>query len=88
MKHDTSLVAMTVPRITLSLAKVAIALDLSPNMVLQLVREHRLPKPKTCGRRKLWRVSEIEAYVAGWDEEDAEDSGEDVGGTDSRWEAD
>lgn len=27
MKHDTSLVAMTVPRITLSLAKVAIALE-------------------------------------------------------------
>jgi excisionase family DNA binding protein len=50
----------------LSLAKVAIALDVSPGTVLKMVEDGRLPRPRVWGRRKLWRVAEIDAALAEW----------------------
>lgn len=85
MKHDASPLAASVPRLAMSLMKVAIALDVSPNTVLAMVEQGRLPRPRVWGRRKLWRVAEIDAALAEWptDGEEAEDGGEP-----GRWDAD
>jgi hypothetical protein len=85
VKHDTSPITATVPRMAMSLAKVAIALDVSPNSVLQMVEQGLLPRPRVWGRRKLWRVAEIDAALAEWpiDGDDEGDSGEP-----GRWDAD
>jgi hypothetical protein len=82
VKHD---IVTPVPRMALSLSKVAIALDVSPNTVLQMVEQGRLPRPKVWGRRKLWRVVEIDAALAEWPS-DREDEGGD--GDDDEWVAD
>lgn len=87
MKHDASPIAATVPRMALSLTKVAIALDVSPNSVLQMVDQGLLPRPKVWGRRKLWRVAEIDAALAEWPT-DRDDWSEGEIGDAGRWEAD
>lgn len=85
MKHDQSPLAAAVPRMAMSLDKVAIALDVSPNSVLKMVEEGVLPRPRVWGRRKLWRVAEIDAALAEWptDGEETADAGEK-----GRWDAD
>ncbi|TPM66282.1 hypothetical protein FJ965_14015 [Mesorhizobium sp. B2-2-1] len=85
MKHDTSPITATVPRMAMSLAKVAIALDVSPNSVLQMVEEGLLPRPRVWRRRKLWRVAEIDAALAEWPT-DGDEEGE--VGEPGRWDAD
>ncbi|TPJ97101.1 hypothetical protein FJ959_18055 [Mesorhizobium sp. B2-2-4] len=69
----------------MSLAKVAIALDVSPNSVLQMVEEGLLPRPRVWRRRKLWRVAEIDAALAEWPT-DGDEEGE--VGEPGRWDAD
>ncbi|MDX8513590.1 hypothetical protein [Mesorhizobium captivum] len=85
MKHGASPLAATVPRMAMSLDKVAIALDVSPNSVLQMVEEGLLPRPRVWRRRKLWRVAEIDAALAEWptDGEEMADAGDK-----GRWDAD
>ncbi|TPN16196.1 hypothetical protein FJ973_05750 [Mesorhizobium sp. B2-1-3] len=85
MKHDTSPITATVPRMAMSLAKVAIALDVSPNSVLQMVEEGLLPRPRVWRRRKLWRLAEIDAALAEWPT-DGDEEGE--VGEPGRWDAD
>ncbi|MER8786841.1 hypothetical protein [Mesorhizobium sp. M0522] len=85
MKHDTSPLTVTVPRLAMSLTKVAIALDVSPTSVMQMVEEGLLPRPRVWRRRKLWRVAEIDAALAEWPT-DGEQQGED--GEPGRWDAD
>lgn len=85
MKHQAPPIATIVPRMAMSLDKVAIALDVSPNSVLKMVEEGLLPRPRVWGRRKLWRVVEIDAALAEWptDGEQLGDAGEP-----GRWDAD
>lgn len=66
MKHDGSALAASVPRLGMSLEKVAISLDISPTTVLKLVEEGSLPRPRVCGRRRIWRVAELDAALAEW----------------------
>ncbi|WP_136617012.1 MULTISPECIES: hypothetical protein [Mesorhizobium] len=85
MKHDTTPLGASVPRIAMSLTKVAIAMDVSPTSVLQMVEEGLLPRPRVWHSRKLWRVAEIDAALAEWptDGEQQEQDGEP-----GRWDAD
>ena len=85
MKHDAAALAASVPRISLSLDKVAIALDVSPNSVLRMVEEGRLPRPRVWHTRKLWRVVEIDAALAEWPTEGEEAA---LDGDEARWSAD
>ena len=66
MKRGVSPFAVSFPHIGISLDKVALALDVSPNTVLRMVEEGRLPRPRIWNRRKIWRVAEIDAALAEW----------------------
>ncbi|WP_265518928.1 helix-turn-helix transcriptional regulator [Nitratireductor luteus] len=69
-----------VPRIGMRITDVALSLGVSPNTVLKLVDEGRLPRPRVWNRTKLWRVAEIDAALAEWptDLPDEEDGTEDL----------
>ena len=66
MKRNASPFAGSFPHIGISLDKVALALDVSPNTILKMVEEGRLPRPRVWNRRKIWRVAEIDAALSEW----------------------
>ncbi|WP_274426786.1 helix-turn-helix transcriptional regulator [Chelativorans sp. YIM 93263] len=55
-----------VPRIGMRINDVALSLGVSPNTILKLVEEGRLPRPRVWNRTKIWRVAEIDAALAEW----------------------
>jgi len=56
----------TVPRISLNRVEVALALGVSVNTVDEMVDEGYLPQPKRWHTRKVWLISEIEAFMSEW----------------------
>lgn len=55
-----------VPRLSLNRAEVALALGVSVNTVDEMVQEGYLPPPKRWHTRKVWLISEIEAFMSEW----------------------
>ncbi len=55
-----------VPRLSLNRAEVALALGFSVNTVDEMVDEGYLPPPKRWHTRKVWLISEIEAFMSEW----------------------
>jgi hypothetical protein len=55
-----------IPRLGLSRAELAIAIGVSTGSVDQMVTEGVLPPPRTWHTRKIWLVSEVEAYLNEW----------------------
>lgn len=53
-------------RLALSRVDVALAIGVSASSVDQMVKEGALPPPRKWHSRKLWLVSEIEAYLNEW----------------------
>jgi predicted DNA-binding transcriptional regulator AlpA len=64
-------------RITLGPTEVAESIGVSVASVDKMVREGALPRPRIWHSRKLWLVSEIEAYLSEWptDEDEVVDLG-------------
>lgn len=73
-----------VPSIGMKLHQVALALDVSPNTVLKMVEEGRLPPPRQWHSLRIWRTAEIDAALAEWPSD-----GEPVeaGGSAEEWKA-
>jgi predicted DNA-binding transcriptional regulator AlpA len=55
-----------VPRIALNRTELALAIGVSVNTVDVMVKEGALPAPRRWHTRKLWLVSEVEAYMFEW----------------------
>ncbi|MCX5517779.1 hypothetical protein OSH10_04975 [Kaistia defluvii] len=66
-------------RIALGRTEVAEAIGVSVASVDKMVREGALPPPRKWHSRKLWLVSEIEAYLSEWPLDDDEDEIVDLG---------
>ncbi|MFC6489692.1 helix-turn-helix transcriptional regulator [Nitratireductor sp. GCM10026969] len=66
MKAPHPVIDRPVPRIGMRINDVALSLGVSPNTVLKMVEEGRLPRPRVWNRTKLWRVAEIDAALAEW----------------------
>lgn len=64
MRHGPA--ERTVPRLGLNVTEVALSLGVSPNTVLKMVEEGRLPRPRVWNRRKIWRTAEIDAALSEW----------------------
>lgn len=62
-------------RLALSRTEVALAIGVSVGSVDQMVSEGALPPPRKWHSRKLWLVSEIEAYLNEWPSDGQEDHG-------------
>ena len=55
-----------VPRIAMSIDDLALSLGVSVNTVRSMVEAGALPRPHMWGRRRLWRVAEIDAALSEW----------------------
>ncbi len=56
-------------RLALNATEVALAIGVSVASVEQMVRERALPPPRKWHSRKLWLVTEVEAYLSEWPRE-------------------
>ncbi|MDO9416976.1 helix-turn-helix transcriptional regulator [Pararhizobium sp.] len=73
-----------VPRLGLNRIEVALAIGVSPTTVDEMVLEGVLPRPRKWHTRKVWLVSEIEAYMSEWPEDGGKVKREDP---DDEWRA-
>lgn len=58
--------AHNVPRLGLSREELALAIGVSPNSIDRMVDEGMLPPPRCWHTRRIWRVAEIDAFMAEW----------------------
>lgn len=63
-------------RLALSRTEVALAVGVSASSVDQMIAEGALPHPRKWHSRKLWLVSEVEAYLNEWSSDGSQDHGE------------
>jgi predicted DNA-binding transcriptional regulator AlpA len=56
-RNDTAFV----PRFGFSMVQAAQAIGVSVNTFLSMVADHRMPRPKPIGNRKVWDVEEVQA---------------------------
>lgn len=76
-------ISRPVPRLGLSRAEVAIAIGVCGNTVDQMVAEGFLPPPRRWHKRKVWLVSDVEAAMRAWPEDEAQQkTGKDDGAED------
>lgn len=59
----------TVPRLGLNRSELAESIGFSPTSIDEMVKEGVLPPPRIWRTRKVWRVAEVEAYMANWPNE-------------------
>jgi len=62
-----------VPRLALNRNELALAIGVSTNTIDLMVKEGALPRPRRWHSRKIWIVSEIEAAMSEWPEDDVPD---------------
>ncbi len=71
MKTATLEASRSVPRISLSRSEVAQAIGVCGNTVDLMVEEGFLPPPRCWHKRKVWLISDVQAAMQAWPEDDS-----------------